>query len=153
SDLGFAQKQVDMFRHDDKPYHHKAVSFAGLLQHGKQTVAAPRRAQKWEAPIARTRDKVQLIGAVVAMQAARHDQENAISSIAAHPCKKRKDGAPAFHYGKEERQVSKRLGHPKHVLGRLGARHRVESTYHRAGTSRRTHTPKIAPASAGMQAR
>jgi hypothetical protein len=28
-------------------------------------------------------------------QAARHDEPNGISSIAAHPCKKRKDGAPA----------------------------------------------------------
>jgi hypothetical protein len=53
--------------------------------------------------IARARDKVQLIGAVVAMQAARHDKRYAISSIAAHPCKKRKDGAPAFRCGKSER--------------------------------------------------
>ncbi len=42
----------------------------------------------------RTRDKVQVIGAVEAMQAARRDEVYAISSIAAHPCKKRKDGAP-----------------------------------------------------------
>jgi len=43
---------------------------------------------------------VQLIGAIVAMQSASHDQHYAISGIAAHPCKKRKDGAPAFRYGK-----------------------------------------------------
>jgi RHS repeat-associated protein len=34
------------------------------------------------------------MGTVVAMQAARHDKHYAISGIAAHPCKKRKDGAP-----------------------------------------------------------
>ena len=34
------------------------------------------------------------------MQAAKHDQRYAISGIAAHPCKKRKDGAPTFRYGK-----------------------------------------------------
>jgi hypothetical protein len=45
---------------------------------------------------ARTCDKVQVIGTEVAMQSVRHDQEYAISGIPAHPCKKRKDGAPTF---------------------------------------------------------
>jgi len=43
---------------------------------------------------------VQVTGAVVAMQAASHDQPHATSGIAAHPCEKRKDGAATFHYGK-----------------------------------------------------
>jgi hypothetical protein len=50
---------------------------------------------------------VQLIGAVVAMQSARHDKRYAISSIAAHPCKKRKDGAPAFRCGKTKEAMAK----------------------------------------------
>jgi hypothetical protein len=36
---------------------------------------------------------VQVIGTVVAVPAARHDKDYGVSGIAAHPCKKRKDGA------------------------------------------------------------
>jgi hypothetical protein len=45
---------------------------------------------------------VQVIGTIAAMQSVRHDKDYAISSIATHPCKKRKDGAPTFHYGKRK---------------------------------------------------
>jgi len=54
---------VDVFRHHDISHHHEAVAL----------------------------DKVQVIGTVISMQAARYDKRYAISSIAAHPCKKRKD--------------------------------------------------------------
>ena len=49
---------------------------------------------------------MQLIGAVVAMQAARHDKRYAIGSNAAHPRKKRKDGAPAFRCGKTKEAIA-----------------------------------------------
>jgi len=39
-------------------------------------------------------------GVAVAMQAARHAEDYAISAVATHPCKKRKDGAATFRYGK-----------------------------------------------------
>ena len=76
--------------------HHEAVVLASLSNTESNTVAAPCGTQERQAAITRTRDKVQVIGAVGSMQAARHDKHYAISSIAAHPCKKRKDGAPAF---------------------------------------------------------
>src|SRR6266403_1073041 len=60
-----------------------------------------------------TRDKVQVIGTVVAMQAARHDKHYAISGIAAHPCKKRKDGAPTFRYGKGRQSAEKGWASPQ----------------------------------------
>ncbi len=89
-----------MFRHYDISHHHEAVALAGLFQDGEEAVAASSGTQKGQAVIAGARDKVQLIGAVVAMQAARHDKRYASSSVVAHPCKKRKDGEPAFCYGK-----------------------------------------------------
>jgi len=89
-----------MFRHHEISHDYQAVALASLFEHGEKAVAAPRGAQKREAAIARTRDKVQVTGAVVAMQAARHDKDDAISGIAAHPCKKRKDRAARFHHGK-----------------------------------------------------
>src|SRR6267143_79918 len=69
---------------------------AGFVPTRRESVAAPCRAQKRQAAITRTRDKVQVIGAVISMEAAGHDEHYAISSIAAHPCKKRKDRAPTF---------------------------------------------------------
>jgi len=45
------------------------------------------------------------------MQAAWHHDNYAISGIAAHPCKKRKDGAPAFRYGKGKTKAG-RVGQP-----------------------------------------
>ena len=72
-----------MFRHHDISHHHEAVAL----------------------------DKVQVIGTVISMQAARYDKRYAISSIAAHPCKKRKDGAPAFGYGKNEDRPWRWVGH------------------------------------------
>jgi len=53
------------------------------------------------------RDKVQLIGAIVAMQAPWHDEQYGSSSIVSHPCKKRKDGAPRFVLGNEEHRQKK----------------------------------------------
>ena len=70
-----------MLRHYDISHHHKPVALAGLFYHGEEAVAAPSGAQKRQAAAARTRDKVQVIGTVVAMQAARHDKHYANSSI------------------------------------------------------------------------
>jgi hypothetical protein len=58
---------------------------------------------------------VQGIGAVVAMPAAKHDQRFAISGIAAHPCKKRKDGAATFRYGKRRTERWRRVGQPPRI--------------------------------------
>jgi hypothetical protein len=93
---------MDVFRHHDISHHYEPIALAGLFQHGEGTVAAPCGTEQRHAAIARTRDKVQRIGAIVAMQSARHDEHDGISSIAAHPCKKRKDGASTFRYGKTQ---------------------------------------------------
>ena len=45
---------------------------------------------KRQSPIARPGDKVQVMGAVSAMQAAWHDKPNSTAGIAARPCKRRK---------------------------------------------------------------
>jgi hypothetical protein len=50
------------------------------------------------------------------MQAARHDKHYAISGIAAHPCKKRKDGAPTFRYGKGRQSAEKGWASPQENL-------------------------------------
>jgi hypothetical protein len=39
-------------------------------------------------------------------------KDDAIGSIAAHPCKKRKDGAATFRYGKETTERWRRMGQP-----------------------------------------
>jgi hypothetical protein len=89
---------MDVFRHHDISHNDEPVALAGLFQDGEQSVAAARRTQKWRSAITRTRDKVQLVGAVVATPAARHGELYRIGIIAAHPCKKRKHGAPTFRY-------------------------------------------------------
>src|ERR1017187_4267156 len=101
-----------MFRHDNISHNHEAVAPARLFQHAEEAVAPACGAQKWPAAVTRTGDKVQVMSAVVAMEAARHDEPYATSSIAAHPCKKRKDGAPSFHFGKKESRAWRRVGHP-----------------------------------------
>jgi hypothetical protein len=48
----------------------------------------------------RTGDKVQVMRAVAAMQAAGHGKSYGIGCTDTRPCKKRKDGAPRFQNGK-----------------------------------------------------
>ncbi len=50
--------------------------------------------------------------AIVTVQSARHDKPHGTSSIAAHPCKRRKDGAPSVGYGKGKTSALRRVGHP-----------------------------------------
>jgi hypothetical protein len=83
-----------MFRHDNISHDHEAIALTGLFQNREEAVTAARSAQKRQAPVARTSDKVQVMGSVGAMQAAWDDKQNSTGSIAARPCKKRKDGAP-----------------------------------------------------------
>src|SRR5271163_3580970 len=99
-----------MFRHHHISDYHEAVALASLIEHGEEAVAAPCGPQKRKAAIAGARDKVQVAGAVVTMQAARHDQDYGISGIAAHPCKNRKDGAATFHYGNREEPSAEKGG-------------------------------------------
>src|SRR5439155_21115659 len=63
-----------------------------------------RGAKKGQSLVAGTGDKVQVMRAVGAMQAARHDKQNSTGSIASRPCKERKDGAPTSRNGKEKKR-------------------------------------------------
>src|SRR5439155_20048497 len=63
-----------------------------------------RGAKKGQSLVAGTGDKVQVMRAVGAMQAARHDKQNSTGSIASRPCKERKDGAPTSRNGKGKKR-------------------------------------------------
>jgi hypothetical protein len=52
-----------------------------------------------------------MMSAVGAMQSAWHDKPNRTGSIAARPCKKRKDGAPTVPE-RETKSETVRMGHP-----------------------------------------
>src|SRR5208282_400008 len=89
-----------MLGHDHVSHHHEAVALAGLFQHRKEAVAAARRAKKGQAAVAGTRDKVQVMRAVVTMEAAGHDK---LRLPAASP--------PTL-------AKSARMGHPLSVMGK-----------------------------------
>jgi len=66
---------------------------------GSEIVPSLRRGRETKFCEARLGAKGQVIGAVAKIQAAHHEMGYGISGVAAHPCKKRKDGAPAFCCG------------------------------------------------------
>src|SRR5260370_6417987 len=101
-----------MFRHHNISNHYEAVALASLLQHGEEAVTAPRGSQKRQAPIARTRDKVQVSGAVVSMQAARHDKHYAISGIAAPPLQKTQGWGTHVSLWERKTERRERVGQP-----------------------------------------
>ena len=111
SDFWFRDQQVDVLRHDDVPDDHEPVALAGLLQHGEEAITAERRAQKRQSPVTRTGDKVQVMSAVGAMQAAGHDKTHRTGSIVPAPsassgqalAKNARTGHPRFRNGKENR--------------------------------------------------
>ncbi len=102
-----------MFRHDHISHDYEAIALAGLFQNREEAVAAARSVEKRQSPIARAGDKVQVMGAVAAMQAAWHDEQNSTGSIATRPCKQRKSGAPTVP--ERERRTPK--GGPAAWLG------------------------------------
>ena len=63
--------------------------------------------------IARASDKVQVMGAVSAMESGGHEGHGT-SDRGTRPCKNRNDGAPTFQNGKENR--GERAGHPPTFL-------------------------------------
>src|ERR1700739_4558575 len=100
---------MDMFRHDDIPDDHEPVALARLFQNREEAVAAARRAQKRQTPVAGAGDKVQLMSAVSAMQAAGHSKSYGTGSIVPALAKNARTGHPQFQYRKEE---CGKLGHP-----------------------------------------
>jgi len=97
---------VDVLGHVDVSHDHEPVTLAGLFENVEEAVAAAGGAEKGQSLIAGAGDKVQVMRAVSAMQSARHENDGT-DSIAAHPCKERKDGAPTFQIGKESKDKQK----------------------------------------------
>ena len=71
SPVGFAQQQVDVFRHDDVADHLEFVLRARVLRNSEKQIA-PARREQWQAAKAGEGDEVQVTVAVVALQVVRH---------------------------------------------------------------------------------
>src|SRR5450755_1367393 len=63
---------MDVLGPDNISDDHETIALARLFQNGEETVAGPRRTKKSGSPVVRTSDKVQVVRAVSAMQAAGH---------------------------------------------------------------------------------
>ncbi len=106
-----------MLGHDNVTDDDETVAQPSLFQHGKEAVAAARRAKKWETPIARTRDKVQVMRAIVAVQAPRGITSLAYQQHRSPPLQKAQGwGTHSFVMGKKKHQDRERLGHPPEAL-------------------------------------
>lgn len=108
SSLRFADEQVNMLWHDYVSHDDEAIPLPCLFQYREESVTAAHRAQERRSPVAGASDKVQVVSAVSAMQAGRHDTHST-GVVATRPCKERKDGAPVSESGKKN---SGKLGHP-----------------------------------------
>jgi hypothetical protein len=96
----FRQEQVNMFRHNHIPDDYEPVTLAGLFQNREEGIAAARRAQKRQSPVARGSDKVQVMSAVGPMQAAGHNKPHGTGSIVPALAKNARTGHPLFRNGK-----------------------------------------------------
>jgi hypothetical protein len=81
--------------HDDE-----AITLASLFQNRQEGIAAARRAQKRQSPVARGSDKVQVMSAIGAMQAAGHNKPHGTGSIVPALAKNARAGHPLFRNGK-----------------------------------------------------
>ncbi len=102
-----------MLGHNNVSHNHEAIPLAGFLENSEKAVTAARMAKLGSSVITRAGDKVQVMGAVSTIQSGGHeiDQDHRTIIPRTRPCKERKDGAPTFQNGKEERAL-KRVGHP-----------------------------------------
>src|SRR3981081_2332168 len=91
-----------MFRHDDISHNYEPIALAGLFQNREEVVAVARAAQTRQSPVARTGDKVQVMGAVTAMQAARHDKQIVQAASLPALANNARTGHPPFRNGKEK---------------------------------------------------
>ena len=87
SDFRFTQKQVDVLGHHDVSNDDEPVAQACLFQNGEEVVAALGGAESLFSPVTGTRDKVQVVRAVVAVEVARHNSEYRFEGVYSHPSK------------------------------------------------------------------
>ncbi len=95
--------------HHDITHDHEPITLAGLFQNLNEGITASRSAEKWQSPITRAGDKVQVMRAVGAMQAAGHDKPHRTGSIVPALAKNARTGHPQFRNGKGKHG---RAGHP-----------------------------------------
>ena len=110
--LGLGDEQAEVFGHDHVSHDDEAVALAGVFENGEKAVAAAGLPKFWLVAIARASDKVQVMGAVSAMQSARHETHGT-DGIATRPCKERKDGHPRPGLGTKGRATRPKAADPK----------------------------------------
>jgi TPR repeat protein len=102
--------------HDNIADHHEAVALACLFQKREEAIAAARAAQKRQSSVAGAGDKVQVVSAVGAMQAAGHDKQHGIGSIVPALAQNARTGHPEFQNGTEKQGLkgwaTRPNGHP-----------------------------------------
>ena len=101
-----------MLGHDNVADDHETVAQPSLFQHRKEAVTTPCQAKKSKAPVAGTRDKVQMMRAIVAMQSARHNQLNVSAASQPTLAKSARVGHPRFRYGKGKTSRPRKAGPP-----------------------------------------
>ena len=109
-----------MFRHYDISDDDEAVALASLFENREELVAAPRRTKKRQAAVAGGSDKVQVVSAVDAMQAAGVTNPW-YRQHRTRPCKERKDGAPRVRE-REKEKANGRAGHPPGIDAYIATR-------------------------------
>jgi len=92
---------VNVFWHHHIADDYEPVALARLFQNLKEGIAAPRGVQKRQSAVAGGSDKVQVMSAVSAVQAAGHDTPYGTGSIVPALAKNARTGHPQFRNGKE----------------------------------------------------
>ena len=101
--LRFADQQMNVLRHDYIADHDEAIALPNLFEDAQEKITAPCVAQPGLAMVATASDEVEMLGAVVALEAGRHTFNLAwkekircdANCIGPHLCKRRKGGPPA----------------------------------------------------------
>ena len=70
--LGFADQHVEVFGHDYISDYHKAVALPGLFQQVEEKCAPLRFPEQWQAAVATASDEMQVVRAIVSVQAPGH---------------------------------------------------------------------------------
>jgi len=72
--LRFADQHMKVLRHEHEAEHDKAMASPDFFQEFEQQIAVVRGAQQRTSPVTTASDKVQIVGAVITLEAARYDR-------------------------------------------------------------------------------
>ena len=101
---------MEELRHDDVSHEYEAIALPGFFEDRKESIAAVHATELRPSVITRASDKVQVMGAVSAMESGGHERHGT-SDCGTRPCKKRKDGAPLISKMRKKNR-GERVGHP-----------------------------------------